>query len=344
MDARRKRAELGSTPGCPACELEGIWGHGRKHSAVCRVRRAEWEQKQKESGRPESDDLLAVRKRIKAEMTHTESELNREAHVGNELHPEAYTEGELHPDMEMDGESRERDASMAGLADREEQRKVQRTEPEAPSEDQMVQAIYCEVTGYAVEDSAAREWDEDEMQKVHDSGTIGKKVSVTEAKQQGMRIIGTRFLRDSHKQKSRLVVQDVRHGPVNPEHWAPTPTSVALKVVLLLGGLLGLGTSVIDISSAFLYAALPPDKKVAVYLPREHGGEQGWCHELKKSLYGLQVAPSLWAEHFRKTLESLGFKRSCLDPGLFIHTTLRLYGIVHVDDCVLVGEREHRER
>eukprot|EP00971_Amphidinium_carterae_P268906 5334901-Amphidinium_carterae.1 len=322
MDARRKRAELGSTPGCPACDLEGIWGHGRRHSAVCRVHRAEWNQKQKESDRLESDDLLAVRKRIKAEMTHTESELNRETHVGSELHPEAYTEGELHPDMDMDGESRERDASMEGLADREEQSKVQRTEPDAPSEDQMVQEIYCEVTGFAIDDSAAREWDEAEMRKVYDSGTIGKKVSVTEAKQQGMRIIGTRFLRDSHKRKSHLVVQDVRHGPVNPEHWAPTPTSVALKVAFLLGGLLGLGsvgTSVIDISSAFLWAALPPDRKVAVHLPREHGGEQGWCHELNKSLYGLQVAPSLWAEHFRKTLESLWFQEVMPRSGT-VHT------------------------
>ena len=42
--SRRKRDELGPTPGCVACTLKGIWGHGHRHNAVCRAKRAAWDQ------------------------------------------------------------------------------------------------------------------------------------------------------------------------------------------------------------------------------------------------------------------------------------------------------------
>eukprot|EP00971_Amphidinium_carterae_P324954 6454993-Amphidinium_carterae.1 len=39
---RAMRSALGPTPNCKACSLGGIWGHGKKHSAECRLKREAW--------------------------------------------------------------------------------------------------------------------------------------------------------------------------------------------------------------------------------------------------------------------------------------------------------------
>eukprot|EP00971_Amphidinium_carterae_P310368 6167656-Amphidinium_carterae.2 len=53
------------------------------------------------------------------------------------------------------------------------------------------------------------------------------------AQADGYKVIGTGFMRDHRKLKSRLVVQDVRRGPVDPEHCTPTPSLLVLKIRLL---------------------------------------------------------------------------------------------------------------
>ena len=40
--SRAMREELGGTEGCPACTMSGVWGHGLRHNAMCKKRRAEW--------------------------------------------------------------------------------------------------------------------------------------------------------------------------------------------------------------------------------------------------------------------------------------------------------------
>jgi len=80
--------------------------------------------------------------------------------------------------------------------------------------------------------------------------------SIDEVKGQGLKVIGSRFVMDRFKKKARLVVQDVRKGPISPEHWAPTPSSASLKTLLALGASKGHGAMLSDISSAFLYAQL----------------------------------------------------------------------------------------
>eukprot|EP00971_Amphidinium_carterae_P286092 5680624-Amphidinium_carterae.1 len=63
---RARRAALGPTPGCPACSLSGVWGHGRKHNAECRIQRAAWEAEQR--GADVQGEVQQMRKRIKQEI------------------------------------------------------------------------------------------------------------------------------------------------------------------------------------------------------------------------------------------------------------------------------------
>jgi len=51
---------------------------------------------------------------------------------------------------------------------------------------------------------------------------------------------------------------------------------------------------------------------------------------LKKSIYGLTVAPRLWYLHLNKALESLKFKKSERDPCLMFRKDMIL--ILFVDD------------
>eukprot|EP00971_Amphidinium_carterae_P332514 6466707-Amphidinium_carterae.1 len=65
-EARTMREVLGPTPGCPACSLSGIWGHGRKHTAACRLRRTEWEATY--TGQDVREEMDRERKQIKREI------------------------------------------------------------------------------------------------------------------------------------------------------------------------------------------------------------------------------------------------------------------------------------
>jgi hypothetical protein len=59
---------------------------------------------------------------------------------------------------------------------------------------------------------------------------------------------------------------------------------------------------------------------------------------LRQSLYGLTPSARLWYDDLRAYLESIGFKASPHDPGLFIHTTKKLYITTHVNDFMIIGE------
>eukprot|EP00971_Amphidinium_carterae_P131039 2596133-Amphidinium_carterae.1 len=172
-------------------------------------------------------------------------------------------------------------------------RKMQRTEV-------MIELLECEWECTDVQQEVVTEvhkWNEEEMTKINRLQTIGEAMTIEEARHRGLKVISTRFLVDSRKGKSRLVVQDIRRGPVQMEHFAPTPGLWVLRLVLVISAKLDYGATVVDISSAFLYATLPEQHRVCVTLPAGYGGEKGKCFELMKSLYGLQVAPSLWSAH-----------------------------------------------
>ena len=57
------------------------------------------------------------------------------------------------------------------------------------------------------------------------------------------------------------------------------------------------------------------------------------CLQMKKSIYGLWIAPKLWFQHLHKALAKLGFKCSSYDQCLLCKDGALL--VTFVDDCVL---------
>ena len=208
--------------------------------------------------------------------------------------------------------------------------------------DHDVNAIYCDISGELINNDVGYKWQADELEKIKNMNTY-RIIDSNTAKKEGIRVIGTRFAMNKAKQKARLVVQDVRHGMVEAEHWAPTPSTTTLRTALTLGSSLGHGATVTDISSAFLNAELPPDLRVAVRPPVGFG-KPGELWLLLRSLYGLRSAPALWAKHLGWWLKTWGLKQSVLDPGLFYdgvgHDLLLV--VVHVDDLVIIGAHSRR--
>ena len=83
--------------------------------------------------------------------------------------------------------------------------------------------------------TTAKAYHERELAKVFEMRTFLNKTTVAEAKANGYRVIGTRFVMNKALEKARLVVQDVRRGKVEPEHWAPTPSTMGLRIALVVG-------------------------------------------------------------------------------------------------------------
>jgi Reverse transcriptase (RNA-dependent DNA polymerase) len=100
--------------------------------------------------------------------------------------------------------------------------------------------------------------------------------------------------------------------------FAPVVQSTTIRLMMVYSLVYGLRTECIDFSNAFVQAK--PDKPVYIHLPcgfRDSQNRPDMCLKLKKSLYGLKIAPKLWSEHLSTRLKAMGFKQSRLDPCLF---------------------------
>lgn len=64
-----------------------------------------------------------------------------------------------------------------------------------------------------------------------------------------------------------------------------------------------------------------------------------FVYRLKKSIYGLQQAPSAWFSALHKFLTDFGFQKRCSDASLLIfhHNGVCLIFLTYVDDIILMG-------
>jgi hypothetical protein len=84
-----------------------------------------------------------------------------------------------------------------------------------------------------------------------------------------------------------------------------------------------------------------PEERVYILPPKvirkyKNGKPIYW--KLKRSLYGLDLAPRCWQRTLTNFLKSIGLKQSVIEPSLFYGE--KCWIIVYVDDLVLViGEQ-----
>eukprot|EP00972_Heterocapsa_arctica_P062463 9207642-Heterocapsa_arctica.AAC.1 len=111
------------------------------------------------------------------------------------------------------------------------------------------------------------------------------------------------------KFKARYCIRgDLQEGDF--ETYAPVVQFSSVRLFLAWSLMLGWYTCSIDFSNAFIQATL--NDPTFIHLPRgfraSHGRKS--CLRLKKSLYGLSVAPRLWYQHLWKALKKLGLQQS----------------------------------
>ena len=96
----------------------------------------------------------------------------------------------------------------------------------------------------------------------------------------------------------------------------------------------------IDFSNAFVQAKR--DTSVWIHLPHGFKSEHGYketCLCLKKSLYGLSVAPRLWSQHLLSGLKKEAFLASKYDSCLLIKPSMLI--VLYVNDAGVCAKNEH---
>ena len=114
----------------------------------------------------------------------------------------------------------------------------------------------------------------------------------------------------------------------------------SIRVFLVLSITLKWHTCTIDFSNTFIQAKL--DAPVWIHLPHGFKSEHGYkktCLCLKKSLYGLSVAPRLWSQHLLSALKKEGFIASKYDSCLLIKPNMLI--VLYVDDAGVCTKNKH---
>ena len=113
----------------------------------------------------------------------------------------------------------------------------------------------------------------------------------------------------------------------------------SIRVFLVLSITLKWHTCTINFSNAFVQAKL--DAPVWIHLPRGFKSEHRYkktCLCLKKSLYGLLVAPRLWSQHLLSALKKEGFITSKYDSCLLIKPNMLI--VLYADDAGVCTKNE----
>ena len=140
------------------------------------------------------------------------------------------------------------------------------------------------------------------------------------------------------KYKARYCIRgDLQEGDFNT--YAPVVSFSSVRLFLAWSLMLSWYTCTIDFSNAFIQATL--DSPTFIHLPRGFKSmlrESNTCLRLKKSIYGLSVAPRLWFLHLLKALKEEGLIQSKHDPCLMFRKDLIV--IIYVDDLGLQAPSE----
>jgi hypothetical protein len=145
---------------------------------------------------------------------------------------------------------------------------------------------------------------------------------------------------DIKKGKARFCVRgDLQEGDF--ETFAPLVAWATVRLFLVLSLVLEWKSVSVDFASAFVQA--PLKDPIWIHLPRGFRSSHGpnTCLRLKKSLYGLAIAPRLWYQHLFQALllPDFGLIQSIIDPCLLVSPSLMV--VAYCDDIGIAAPKEH---
>jgi hypothetical protein len=124
------------------------------------------------------------------------------------------------------------------------------------------------------------------------------------------------------------------------ETFAPLVAWATVRLFLVLSLVLEWQTVSVDFASAFVQA--PLKDPIWIHLSRGFRSNLGpkTCLRLKKSLYGLAIAPRLWYKHLFEALlhPDFGLTQSTIDPYLLVSSSLII--VTYCDDIGIAAPDE----
>lgn len=136
--------------------------------------------------------------------------------------------------------------------------------------------------------------------------------------------------------RARLVAKGFtqKHGVDYTETFSPVVRHTTLRLLFALSVKLGLEVSHLDVKTAFLNGDL--EETIYMKMPECYKSSSAGCKvlKLKKAIYGLKQASRAWNKKVDNCLISNGYKRSKIEPCMYIKDTNKCKTIVtvYVDD------------
>jgi hypothetical protein len=127
------------------------------------------------------------------------------------------------------------------------------------------------------------------------------------------------------------------------ETYAPTGRGLTFRIFMIIALMCCLFVHHVDIQTAFLNADLQPDEDYWMEPLPDDDAPPGWGYRLRKSIYGLRVAPRHWYKLLSSVLLSFSLPRSVLDPCLFWRATKSggvMIVLIYVDDILIAATHE----
>jgi hypothetical protein len=144
------------------------------------------------------------------------------------------------------------------------------------------------------------------------------------------------------KYKGRLVAKGyLQRLAWNAETYTPTPSLVAVRMIIALTLEMGWQFSQYDISSAFLNSYIT-GKPIYMEPPSFFNAKPGYVFRLKKFLYGLKEACLAWHKNISSKFTANNFKPTTADPCVAVHRDkagdVDGINVIHVDDGFVTGK------
>ena len=138
--------------------------------------------------------------------------------------------------------------------------------------------------------------------------------------------------------KARLCARGFsqEYGVDYEETFAPVVHFNSLRVFLVIAVYLKMDVQQMDVVTAFLNGVL--DEEIYMKQPPGFEKEGNLVCKLKKGIYGLKQSPRQWNKLLNEFLEQKGFKRSKVDPCIYLKGTKDVIMIaLYVDDLIIAS-------
>ena len=179
---RRMRDELGRTPNCDACDLEGVWGHGKRHTAACKRRRDEWLKAQEAEPKQPWVEPNVLQEQMSDEVADSGAQPSApgasSSSSGAVLPPESVVAaGAPVQDAEMESQDVRRQEPHEEESPRKKQdvgsaKLLEVDCYDSEWEEKIIQEIYCDISGEIIPDDEALRWQKEEVSKIRKMGTF----------------------------------------------------------------------------------------------------------------------------------------------------------------------------